>query len=338
MSLLDFDGSVKYVWNPFSLAQLKAKLGGLETYLDCIASNTQGSCTAPSDPIFDKQQIPLLSVYQRCLSNYQDMTWDQGSFVMFNASLQKSLGLSLIMPSSFTDTFNVAPCLLAQRTMGYDNTGCLVDYFLKGTQAIDYFKYENITDPTPASATVDACLTFSGPAALADANISTPFIACLENYANRSGCDIPHMLWTGRSTNKVPVATQHAVGITDMALKLKWAQGDMMAVKNAVLSSLDRIEREWTGDALKITLFSSEGMVLVGFSSNARHLTIIHLLCAGDLLHQFADCVMQVVSIFVLCDRTCKIPLDSIPALQDCMQSPDTRCHCICMPVKTQSH
>ena len=259
MSLLDFDGSVKYVWNPFSLAQLKVKLGDLDAYLNCISSNTQGSCTAPSDPIFDQQQIPLLSVYQRCLSNYQDMTWDQGSFILFNTTLQKSLGLSLIMPPTVADTFNVAPCLLAQRAMGYDNTGCLVDYFLKGTQAIDYFEYENNTDLTPASSTVDACLTFSGPAALADVNISMPFIACLENYANRSGCDIPHMLWTGRSTNKVPVAAQHTLGITDMALKLKWAQGDMLAVKNAVLASLDRIEREWTGDALKITLFSSEG-------------------------------------------------------------------------------
>jgi hypothetical protein len=29
MSLLNFDGSVKYVWNPFSLKQLKTKLGNL---------------------------------------------------------------------------------------------------------------------------------------------------------------------------------------------------------------------------------------------------------------------------------------------------------------------
>ena len=142
MSLLDFDGGVKYVWNPFSLAQLKAKLGNLDVYLDCISSTAQGGCTAPSDPIFDQQQIPLLSVYQRCLSNYQDMTWDQGSFILYNVTLQKSLGLSRIMPADVADTFGVASCLLAQRSMGYDNTGCLVDYFLKGSQAVDYFQYK----------------------------------------------------------------------------------------------------------------------------------------------------------------------------------------------------
>ena len=276
MSLLDFDGGVKYVWNPFSLAQLKAKLGNLDVYLDCISSTAQGGCTAPSDPIFDQQQIPLLSVYQRCLSNYQDMTWDQGSFILYNVTLQKSLGLSRIMPADVADTFGVASCLLAQRSMGYDNTGCLVDYFLKGSQAVDYFQYENITDPTPGSSIVDACLTFSGPAALADASISMPFIACLENFANRSGCDIPHMLWTGRSTNKVPVAAQHALGITDVALKLKWAQNDMLVVKNAVLNSLDQIEREWTGDALKITLFSSEGARALFFISNNARLLLVY--------------------------------------------------------------
>ena len=63
MSLLDFDGSVKYVWNPFSLAQLKAKLGDLDAYLNCIASTAQQGCTAPSDPIFEQQQIPMLSVF-----------------------------------------------------------------------------------------------------------------------------------------------------------------------------------------------------------------------------------------------------------------------------------
>ena len=214
LTMLDFDGTVKYVWNSFSLAQLKAKLGDFDAYLECIASKNDGSCVSPTDPIFQKQQIPMLSVYQRCLTNYQESLWDQGSFVMFNTTLQKQLCLDKVMPTNINDTFGVATCLLNQKATGGDNTGCLKDYFLKGTQSVDYFEYSNITSTdNPGSALIDACLTFSGPAASPDPSVSSVFMACLESDANVSGCDIPHMMWSGRPSNKVPVATQHTMNI-----------------------------------------------------------------------------------------------------------------------------
>jgi hypothetical protein len=257
MTLLNFDGTPKYVWNPYSLAQLKEMLGDFDSYLECVASKNDGTCTAPTDPVFQKQQIPMITVYQRCLSNYQEMTWDQGSFIMFNKTLQSILRLE--MPEDIPDTFHVANCLLEQKGNGSDNVGCLIDYFLKGSQAVDYFEYGNITGEIN-SRTIDACLTFSGPAAHPDPVIARPFIACLESYANRSGCDIPHMLWSGRSTNKVPVATQHTLKITDPVTRQRWAEGEMNATQANVLKVLDKLEKEWTGDGLKITLFSSEGM------------------------------------------------------------------------------
>ena len=269
MSLLNFDGSVKYVWNPFSLQQLKTKLGSFDTYLECVASKNSGECTPPTDEIFRKQQIPMISVYQRCLSNYQEMTWDQGTHVLFNRTLQRVIKLDKLIPE-VSDTFNVSAKLLEAKASGFDNTAVL-DMFLGGSQAVDYFKYSNITTPNPGSAQIDACLTFSGPAKIPDSKISQPFTACLETYANRSGCDIPHMLWSGRSTNKVPVATQHTLTITDPAVRLKMASGEMEATQNKVLQILDELEQKWTGDKLKITIFSAD----------------------GDLLHQYADCVMQ---------------------------------------------
>jgi hypothetical protein len=202
----------------------------------------------------------MITVYQRCLSNYQEMTWDQGSFIMFNKTLQASLRLD--MPQDIPDTFNVATCLLEQKGNGSDNVGCLTDYFLKGTQAIDYFEYGNITGSTD-SKTIDACLTFSGPANHPDPVIAKPFVACLETYANRTGCDIPHMLWSGRSTNKVPVATQHTLKITDPATRQRWAEGERNATQARVLQVLDKLEKEWTGDGLKISIFSSEGTRLI---------------------------------------------------------------------------
>ena len=130
MSMLDFDGSTKYVWNPYSLFQLKEMLGDFDTYLECVASRNDASCAAltPKNDIFEQQQMSLLSVYQRCLSNYQEMTWDQGTYVLFNQSLQAKLLLQ--MPLEIRDSFNVSKCLLEQRAKGYDNVGCLKDYFL----------------------------------------------------------------------------------------------------------------------------------------------------------------------------------------------------------------
>ena len=269
MSLLNFDGSVKYVWNPFSLQQLKTKLGSFDTYLECVASKNSGECTAPTDEIFRKQQIPMISVYQRCLSNYQEMTWDQGTHVLFNTTLQRTIKLDKLIPA-VQDSHKVAAKLLEAKSNGFDNTAVL-DMFLGGSQSADYFKYSNITSSNPGSALIDACLTFSGPAKITDLKISQPFTACLESYANRSGCDIPHMLWSGRSTNKVPVATQHTLSITDPSVRLKMANGEMEATQSNVLAVLDKLEKEWTGDGLKITIFSAD----------------------GDLLHQYADCVMQ---------------------------------------------
>lgn len=260
MTMLDFDGSVRYIWNPFSMSQLKERLGDFNGYLDCVASKNDGSCTAPTDPIFQKQQISLLSVYQRCLSNYQAMVWDQGAFVMFNKTLQKKLRLDGVMPTDIPDAFNVSTCLLTQKSSGYDNTGCLTDYFLRGTRSIDYFGYSNITDTTnPTSDRIDACLTFSGPASSPDPAVSGIFMACLENDVGSTGCDIPSMLWSGRSTNRIPVASQHALNISDPAKKKQLAQGEINSAQANVLAVLDKLEKEWTGDGLKITIFSSEG-------------------------------------------------------------------------------
>lgn len=259
MSLLDYDGSVKYVWNPFSLFQLKVMLGEFDRYLDCVATHNDATCVemTPGDEIFARQQISLLSVYQRCLSNYQEMTWDQGTYVLFNQTLRVSLNIGI--PDEVFDTFNVAGCLLEQRANGYDNTGCMRDYYLKGQSDIDYFEYGNITLDVIPSKMIDACLTFSGPAGIQNSSISAPFQACLESHANRTGCDIPHMLWSGRSTNKVPVATQHAMSIPDSGKRKEWAQKMMDTEKANVINAINSL-RDWNGDNLKISIFSAEGL------------------------------------------------------------------------------
>ena len=262
MTLLDFDGSVKYVWNPFSLAQLKAKLNSpqpFDVYLECVASKNDGTCVAPTDPIFTKQQISLLSVYQRCLTNYQEQLWDQGTYIIFNSTLQKKFHLDQVqMPNNIEDKFEVAGCLLDQKATGGDNSLCLRDYFLKGTQSVDYFAYSNITTTkTPSSDKVDACLTFSGPSESKDPKIHKAFMSCLEDNADNEGCDIPHMLWSGRSNNKIPVATQHTMNVSDADKLLQLVEGQMDAAQASVMKAIDDMQG-WDGTGLKITIFSTE--------------------------------------------------------------------------------
>jgi hypothetical protein len=63
LTMMNFDGTTKYVWNPYSLAELEQVLGArtatgktrLQDYMDCIA--TGGTCTPPTNPVFDRQQV-----------------------------------------------------------------------------------------------------------------------------------------------------------------------------------------------------------------------------------------------------------------------------------------
>jgi hypothetical protein len=303
MSMLDFDGSIKYVWNPFSLFQLKAMLGDFDAYLECVASKNDASCAdmTPRNDVFEQQQFPLLSVYQRCLTNYQEMTWDQGTFVLFNKTVQEQYFLREIMPiddirePKYPDgtTIQVSECLLEHRKNGYDNVGCLVEYFLKGQQAMDYFEYGNITDDNPASEKIDACLTFSGPATLLNDSQAAPFQACLESHSNRTGCDIPHMLWSGRSTNKVPVATQHSMRIDDDKKRKELAENVMKIEKDAVKNAIDNLEK-WSGADLRISVFSAEGEWWRCFNWQPVPSSLTPPPSTGDMLHQFADCAMMV--------------------------------------------
>ena len=239
-----------------------------------MATKADSSCVAPSDPVFDQQQVPLLSVYQRCLSNYAEMMWDQGAHALFNKTFRDQQ--KMISIPEVRDTFGVSGCLLHARASGFDNDACLVDYFLKGASRSDVFEYSNITESSPVSSKIHACLTFSGPSANSNPSIAAPFRACLEGYANSSGCEIPAMVWSGRSTNRVPISSMHLLKISDDEKRKQFAQGEIAVLKDRVLSVLDEIERDYSGDSISVSIFSGE----------------------SDLIHSTADCIMMVSTHF----------------------------------------
>lgn len=63
LTMMNFDGNTKYVWNPYSLEELEQMLTvrgtsgktKLDEYMECTA--TGGTCTPPSTPVFDRQQV-----------------------------------------------------------------------------------------------------------------------------------------------------------------------------------------------------------------------------------------------------------------------------------------
>jgi hypothetical protein len=59
LQLIGTDSKPLYVWNPYSLAELKIKLGDFDTYMECMSTVADSSCIAPSDPVFEKQQVRL---------------------------------------------------------------------------------------------------------------------------------------------------------------------------------------------------------------------------------------------------------------------------------------
>ena len=79
MTMMNYDGNTKYVWNPYTLAELEQVLLAvgssgktkLDDYLHCVA--TGGTCTPPSTPVFDRQQV----------SDEVDVARDGGPEVLF---------------------------------------------------------------------------------------------------------------------------------------------------------------------------------------------------------------------------------------------------------------
>ena len=129
MSMLDYDGTQMYVFNPYSLAALRAMVSSpphgmpLDQYLACVADG-QSNCEPPSDPIFEAQQISMVAVYQRCLANYQSRQWDLGTHVLFDPELKAKI---------HTTTTTTVPTPSCTAIPGY---ACLGDCLIASHEAL----------------------------------------------------------------------------------------------------------------------------------------------------------------------------------------------------------
>jgi hypothetical protein len=147
-----------------------------------------------------------------------------------------------------------------------------------GTKREDYFVYEK----TPAAKNrqfIDACEVYTGPTALLRAaadvgssdveDASAQFERCLASQnATSSSCNIPSFVWSGRSSNRVPVANFHAYADPDPVASAIQAHQKISA---HMLDILHEVNRSFSSDGLDAMLFSTE----------------------GDALHQMFDCVFM---------------------------------------------
>ena len=141
---------------------------------------------------------------------------------MFNKTFREQQ--KMIDVPEIRDTFGVSNCLQTAKDNGFDNDGCFVDFFLRGSQKGDFFEYSNLTDSNPGSAQVDACLVFSGPALHPDPTIAAPFTACLQSYANATSCSIPSIVWSGMNFS-VYIFVSFAFNITGVCHREVSEQG-----------------------------------------------------------------------------------------------------------------
>lgn len=208
-----------------------------------------------------------MSVYQRCLSNYQAKQWDVGTWVLFNDTMHAGMPNSLPRSQTVLQyTYNdLGQCLQDSNEAGSSNSYCLDGFLNRSNIAkIDYFEY---TKTTPQSINIDACQSFTGPAKL---DSGESFRNCLDNYNNTNICKLPGILWSGRSQNKVPVANVHATSITDTVEQSVAVQNAYTSIRSSVMQALDAL-KDWDASNINVDIFSAE----------------------GDLLHQFFDCLMM---------------------------------------------
>jgi len=211
-----------------------------------------------------------VSVYQRCLANYQSRQWDLGAHVLYNVTLHRLMQTSIPIPPCMPVPGwpCLSDCLLAAAQQGGSNAACL-DAWLqqRNIVSLDYFEYEEKSNAV--SHEIDACQVFSGPATIKGA-VGLPFRVCLDHYADSGTCTLPLIVWSGRSTNKVPVGVDHSTVIADPRMRSVAAFNAYASIQNDVRAALDAAS-QWNATNLKVTVFSAE----------------------GDMLHQYFDCMMM---------------------------------------------
>ena len=212
------------------------------------------------------QGINTINVLVKCRENYVNERWDPAAYILFNASLHGRIKYqSELIPVPADDSYGVKACLYTSQASGTGNAGCLDNLLQQiGMTWDEYWAYAPQTQ-TGAQYT-DACVTFTGPAALG----VQLFQNCTD--ADEGHCTLNGHCWSSASNNDHPVCFQHLVlyppdSTTGLVQRLYSDAQDL------VQAAVSVAYKDWSGPTapVRAQFFSVE----------------------GDLIHQILDCIFM---------------------------------------------
>lgn len=156
---------------------------------------------------------------------------------------------------------DIQDCLNAAYDTGVTAEACMIQSLRGVMTPQNYFVYEKLTDAETRPQYIDACEVYSGPN-------HPEFQNCKDDSQGNNQCNIPSFVWSGRSSNKVPVANFHAYVDPDPV--------------SSTLSLHEEVSREMVALIRQVREnFSTQGLDAVLFSTE------------GDALHQLMDCMFM---------------------------------------------
>eukprot|EP00960_Hanusia_phi_P014781 437869-Hanusia_phi.AAC.1 len=287
LQIIKPNGKPQYVFNPYTYEELVEVISvSMDKYLECLAT-TQDSCSSlkprmtqlkkHSQDRLDYQGVDVATVFSRCRSNYVNKMWDIGAQQIMNIDNQKDLQPHRNWITKYLNLNSipqgVKDCFKTVLNYGSNNDVCLQDYLLSlNTKRTFYFMYErtNLNSATASIAQVDACEVFTGPASNPNSNVL--FKQCVSDNGVDDNCILPHYIWSGRTTNKVPVANDHGISFPfDSENLYDYIDSKMTSIRNELMDLLTNPELlNWSNPLITTEIFSME----------------------KDILHQMFDCLM----------------------------------------------
>ena len=297
-------GQPYVLFNPYTYSELRGSAESTSDYLVCLSGGDDADAcrlkkpVAP--PLLEQQGAQLLPVLARCNANYNAMLWDPGTRTLFDT--EKPLPSYLI---EFREEIGAARALAAAnvataRCMARvkdeaSSDACLALHLASesiGLRREDYFVYAMIEPdplrPGPSGSSFEygedfavpthmiaACVVFSGPTKNNKVGVeaSKQFAACTTPSSgvssDGSACELQAYVWSSKSRNAVPVASLHAATSTDLDQLAKDSKVVYKEISDEVRAAVKKAKDEWTGEAMEVSLFTSE----------------------GDILHQAFDCM-----------------------------------------------
>ena len=273
LSLMSSTGEPYLALNPYTYAELTNELRNQDAYLQCISSGYADGCAEKRPgaglPLLARQGVSVFTAAVRCKSNYANSVWDEGAAALFAEPLSRHLEPVAFHVEELKKKVeaNMEPAIVAclKQTLveGAQNDVCLQDFLtLLNIRRQLFFEYIPIPATLQGTQHIAACQVFTGPAALAEARVAAKFAACLDD-ADAKDCTLPPMVWAGRSSNRVPVASPHAMATEDDSKRAEVARREHMLTYERVRALLQDPElTNWKADALDLSLFTAEGDAL----------------------------------------------------------------------------